>query len=89
MSNVFDDDNLIGGRRLWRTPLLKNNNREAQMDYVKEYVDKDSSFWRQILWSDEIEIELLGEAHNRKNTVSTVKHGMQWIPDVVGLFCFI
>jgi hypothetical protein len=49
--------------------------------------EKDRSFWRNVLWSDETKIELFrhndqlyvwrkkGEACKPKNTIPTVKHG--------------
>ena len=51
VSNVLHNAALIG-RRPQRTPLLKKNHRESRLKFAKEHVDKDSSFWRQILWSD-------------------------------------
>jgi hypothetical protein len=60
-------------------------------------VDKDLTFWRNVLWSDETKIELFGhidhcyvwrkkgEACKLKNTIPTVKHG--WQHHVVGVLC--
>ena len=56
VSNTLHNASLFG-RRPRRTPLLKKNHREARLKYAKEHVDKDDSFWSQVLWSDETKIE--------------------------------
>uniref|UniRef100_H2L4L0 Tc1-like transposase DDE domain-containing protein n=1 Tax=Oryzias latipes TaxID=8090 RepID=H2L4L0_ORYLA len=70
----------LHGRRPRRTSLLR-------LEFAKMHVDKPQSFWENVLWTDEKKLELFGkahqlyvrrlkhEAHNKKNTVPTVKHG--------------
>ena len=55
--------------------------------FATAHGDKDGTFWRNVLWSDETKIELFGhndhryfwrkngEACKPKNTIPTVKHG--------------
>ncbi|CDQ96990.1 unnamed protein product [Oncorhynchus mykiss] len=61
--------------------------KKARLRFATAHGDKDRTFWRNILWSDETKIELFGhndhryvwrkkgEACKTKNTISTVKHG--------------
>ena len=58
---------------------------KARLMYAKTFLDKESTFWDCILWSDETKIELLdhnyvkmiwhkrGEAFLSKNSVQTVQ----------------
>ena len=51
------------------------------------YVTKPQSFWENVLWTDEMKVELFGQGHHgtvyrkrnkafkEKNKVPTVKHG--------------
>ena len=87
VSNVLHNAALIR-RRPRKAPLLKKNYREALMKYAKEHVDKGSTFWRQILSSEETKVDLFGhnnvwyvwqknsKARNPNNTVPIVKHGV-------------
>uniref|UniRef100_A0A8C4SC68 Transposase n=1 Tax=Erpetoichthys calabaricus TaxID=27687 RepID=A0A8C4SC68_ERPCA len=75
------------GRRARRTPLLTQKHKKARLEFAKMYLRKPKSFWANILWTDEIKVELFGKAHHstvyrkwneayeEKNTVPTVKHG--------------
>ena len=61
--------------------------KKARLQFATAHRDKDHTFWRNVLWSDETEIELFGhndhhyvlmkkwEACKPKNTILTVKHG--------------
>jgi hypothetical protein len=60
--------------------------KKARLRSATAHGDKDSTFWRNVLWSDETNIELFGyndhryvrrkkeEACKPKNTIPTVKH---------------
>uniref|UniRef100_A0A8C5R6B6 Transposase n=1 Tax=Leptobrachium leishanense TaxID=445787 RepID=A0A8C5R6B6_9ANUR len=75
------------GRRPRRTPLLTQRPKKARRQFAKMYLSKPKSFWENVLWTDETEIELFGKAHHstvyrkwnetykEKNTVPTVKYG--------------
>lgn len=77
----------IRGYRPRKTPLLSKKHVKARLEFAREFIDKDSTFWSSVLWSDETKIELFGsrdvsfvwrkkgEAFNPKNTVPTVKYG--------------
>ena len=77
----------LNGRRPRKTPLLKPNHTRSRLDFARRHLGKDETFWRSVLWSDEMKMELFGhrdvayvwrkkgEAFNPKNTVPTVKHG--------------
>uniref|UniRef100_A0A8C4RGC3 Transposase n=1 Tax=Erpetoichthys calabaricus TaxID=27687 RepID=A0A8C4RGC3_ERPCA len=74
------------GRRARRTPLLTQKHTKARLEFAKMYLRKPKSFWANVLWTDEIKVELFGKAHHstvyrkqneayeEKNTVPTVKH---------------
>ncbi|CDQ76318.1 unnamed protein product [Oncorhynchus mykiss] len=61
--------------------------KKARLRFATAHGDKDHTFWRNVLWSDETKIELFGHNDNRyvwrkkgeackpKNTFPTVKHG--------------
>jgi hypothetical protein len=70
-----------------RSHCSKIRRKKARLRFATAHGDKDCTFWRNVLWSDEIEIELFvhndhsyvwrkkGEACKPKNTIQTVKHG--------------
>jgi hypothetical protein len=70
-----------------KKPLLQNRHKKNRLEFATAHGDKDRTFWRNVLWSDETKIELFGhndhryiwrkkgEACKPKNTIPTVKHG--------------
>ena len=77
----------LKGRSARKRPLLQNCLKKARLRFATAHEDKDHTFWRNVLWSDETKIELFGhhdhryvwrkkgEACKPKNTIPTVKHG--------------
>ncbi|CDQ55979.1 unnamed protein product [Oncorhynchus mykiss] len=53
--------------------------------------DKDHTFWRNVLWSDETRIELFGHNHHRGSLQAEEHHpnpeARGWQHHVVGVFC--
>ena len=78
----------LKGRSVRKKPLLQNHHKKARLRFATAHGDKDRTFWRNVLWSDETKIELFGhndhryvwrkkgEACKPKNTIPTVKHGV-------------
>jgi hypothetical protein len=70
-----------------KKPLLQNLHTKARLRFETAHGDKECTFWRNVLWSDETKIELFGhndhrnvwrkkgEVCNSKNTIPTVNHG--------------
>ena len=70
-----------------KKPLLQNHHKKARLRFATAHWDKDHTFWRNVLWSNETQIERFGkndhyyvwrkkgEACKPKNTIPTVKHG--------------
>ena len=77
----------LKGRSARKKPQLQNHHKKARLRFATAHVDKDRTFYRNVLWSDETEIELFGhndhhyvwrkkgDACKPKNTIPTVKHG--------------
>uniref|UniRef100_A0AAZ3S537 Transposase Tc1-like domain-containing protein n=1 Tax=Oncorhynchus tshawytscha TaxID=74940 RepID=A0AAZ3S537_ONCTS len=74
------------GRSAREKPLLQNCHKKAKLRFATVHGEKDHTFWRNVLWSDETKIELFGqndhhyiwrkkgESCNPKNTIPTMKH---------------
>ena len=72
-------------RSVRKKPLLQNCHKKARLRFATAHGDKDRTFWRNVLWSDETKIELFGhndhryvwrkngEACKLKNIIPTVK----------------
>jgi hypothetical protein len=41
-----------------KKPLLQNCHKKARLRFTTAHGDKDHTFWRNVLWSDETKIEL-------------------------------
>lgn len=66
--------------------LLQIRHKKARLRFTTAHGDKDHTFWRNVLWSDETKIELFGHNDHRyvwskngdackpKNTIPTLKH---------------
>uniref|UniRef100_A0A8C8BWJ4 Oxidoreductase like domain containing 1 n=1 Tax=Oncorhynchus tshawytscha TaxID=74940 RepID=A0A8C8BWJ4_ONCTS len=88
----------LKGRSARKKPLLQTAIKKARLQFATAHGDKDRTFWRNVLWSDEKKIELFGhndhcyvwrkkgEACKPKNTIPTVKHGGGSI--ILGGGCF-
>ena len=78
MSNILREAELRGRRQRKRT-LLKDVHLKARLKLDGEHVDKDNTFWRQVLWSNECEACLdlkKGQTSCPKNTIPRVNHGV-------------
>ena len=49
----------LKGRSARKKPLLQNHHKKAKIRFATAHGDKDHTFWRNVLWSDETKIELL------------------------------
>ena len=79
--------NNLKGRLARKKPLLQNRHKKASLWFATAHGDKDRTFWRNVLRSNETKVELFGhndhryvwrkkgEACNPKNTIPTVKYG--------------
>lgn len=66
---------------------FQKKNIKKRIDFAKSHKEKDSSFWKNVLWSDETKVNRIGpdgrtvvhrpknQALNIKYTQKTVKHG--------------
>jgi hypothetical protein len=75
--------NLIGCSAR-KKPLLQNRHQKARLWFASAHGDKDHTFWRNVIWSDETKMELFGhndhryvwrkmrEACKPKNTIPTM-----------------
>ena len=55
--------NLTGTTR--KKPLLQNCHKKARLRFATAHGDKDRTFWRNIVWSDETKIERFGHNDHR------------------------
>ena len=75
------------GRVARKKPYVNQINRGKRLKFAKEMLEKLSSFWESVIWSDEWKFNLFGshgkvmvwrtsrEEFDPKCTVPTVKHG--------------
>jgi hypothetical protein len=74
----------LKGRSARKKPLLQNCYKKARLRFATAHGDKDQTFWRNVLSSDETKMELFGHNDHRyawrkkgnacklKNTIPTV-----------------
>ena len=76
----------LNGRSARKKPLLQNRHNKARLRFATAHGDKDRTFWRNVLWSDETQIELFGHNDSRyvwrkrgetckPKNIPTMKHG--------------
>lgn len=47
-------------RVIRRKPLLHPHHKNQQLNFANEHEDKPDAFWKQVLWTDKVKIELFG-----------------------------
>ena len=76
--------NGLHGHRPGKTQLLRKIHLKARLYYAKFNMEKRSSYWKRVIWSDETKLghrsvafvwRTKGEPPNPQNTIPTVKHG--------------
>ena len=55
----------LKGRSARKKPLLQNLHKKARLRFATAHGDKDHTFWRNVLWSDETKIKLFGHNDHR------------------------
>ena len=50
----------LKGRSARKKPLLQIRHKKARLRFATAHRDKNPTFWRNVLWSDETKIELFG-----------------------------
>lgn len=50
-------------RLIRRTIWLKRNHKKASLELTKLHVDRPQSLWKNVLWTDETEVEQFAKAH--------------------------
>ena len=65
----------LKGRSARKKSLLQNRHEKARLRFATADGDKDHTFWRNVLWSDETKIELFG--HDGRHCVWR-KKGDAW-----------
>ena len=53
--------------RAKKKPLLHKRHLQARLKFASDNIDKGYQFWNDVLWSDEVNIELFG--HNQQKYV--------------------
>ena len=69
----------LKGHSARKKPLLQNRHKKARLQFATAHGDKDRTFWRNVLWSDETKIELFG--HNDHH------EARGWQHHVMGVLC--
>ena len=75
----------LKGRSAIKKPLLQNRHKKARLRFATAHGDKDCTFWRNFLGSDETKIELFG--HNDHRYVLEDKGGAEEQHHVVEVLC--
>ncbi|CDQ98505.1 unnamed protein product [Oncorhynchus mykiss] len=84
----------LKGRSARKKPLLQTRHKEDRLRFATAHGDKDRTFWRNVLWSDETKIGLFG--HNDHHYVWRKKgeackpknrEAQWWQHHVVGEIC--
>lgn len=77
----------LNGRRARQKPLISKQNKMKRLQFAKDYQNKDFSFWKDVLFTDESKFNIFGsdgkpyvwrrtnEELVSKNLKPTVKHG--------------
>uniref|UniRef100_A0A8C8G1M9 Transposase Tc1-like domain-containing protein n=1 Tax=Oncorhynchus tshawytscha TaxID=74940 RepID=A0A8C8G1M9_ONCTS len=55
----------LKGRSTRKKSLLQNHHKKARLRFATAHGNKDRTFWRTVLWSDETKIELFGHNDHR------------------------
>jgi hypothetical protein len=55
----------LNGRSARKMPLLQNHHKKASLQFATAHGDKDRTFWKNVLWSDETKRELFGHNDHR------------------------
>lgn len=75
------------GRSARKKPYISEVNRKKRLEFAKQHINKDESYWNDVIFADETKINLFGsdgrtmvlrkanEELNPKNLNSTIKHG--------------
>ncbi|GFV05152.1 transposable element Tc1 transposase [Trichonephila clavipes] len=84
--NVLHKKNLTG-RKARQKPFISKRNQKVRREFAKEHENKDFSYWKQVLFTDESKFNIYGsdgkpyvwrksnEELPRQNLKPTVKHG--------------
>ena len=51
----------LKGHSARKKPLVQNSHNKARLRFATAHGDKDCTFWRNVLWSDETKLELFGQ----------------------------
>uniref|UniRef100_A0A673WX14 Phosphatidylinositol 4-phosphate 5-kinase type-1 gamma-like n=1 Tax=Salmo trutta TaxID=8032 RepID=A0A673WX14_SALTR len=88
----------LKGRSARKKPMLQNHHKKNRLRFATAHGDKDRTFWRNVLWSDETKIELFGhDDHSyvwrkKGGGLQAEEHhpnreGQGWQHHVVGVLC--
>jgi hypothetical protein len=77
----------LKGRSARKKPLLQNRHKKDRLRFATAHGDKDHTFWRNILWSDETKIELFGRNGLQVEEHHPNREARGWQHHVVGVLC--
>lgn len=82
----------LHGTVIRRKPLMCPNHKIQRLNFAKEHLDKPDLFWKQVPWTNEVKIELIGWKDQRYvwRTKATEFHEktVQLLSIRVDLLCF-